>query len=249
MNNIANLSVQNLVIARGRSEVPLLTGINFAVSPHEILTVMGPSGCGKTTLLRNLLYLNEPLSGTITLKNKPFYGRVEDYRQIGVLYQTGALFGALTVLQNVLLPLEELTTFPAKICEELAFQHLALVGLADAAQCYPAELSGGMQKRAALARALILDPAVLFLDEPTSGLDPVSIAEVHALLAKIAKVFGTSIIMVSHNIREVLAITHKILFLNGGCPAFYGSTEDFLHMESPVVKNFLQTQMKGEYVS
>lgn len=249
MNKIANFTVQNLVVARGDTETPLLSGINFAVYPHEILTIMGPSGCGKTTLLRNLLYLNEPLSGSITLKNRPFLGTADNYRQIGVLYQTGALFSALTVLENLLLPLTELTKFPPEICKELALKHLALVGLSAAAERYPAELSGGMQKRAALARALVLDPAVLFLDEPTSGLDPVSITEIHALFAKIAQLFDVSLVVVSHNVREILAITHRVLFLYEGRAAFYGTTEEFLQTDSAVVKKFLETQMRDRYVS
>ncbi|MGH8048433.1 MAG: ABC transporter ATP-binding protein, partial [Chthoniobacterales bacterium] len=170
----------------GYGDKVVLEGVTFDVRKGEVFAILGGSGCGKSTLLKHLIGLYPPMSGEIKIEGRDLVSAEGDERQeilkrIGVSYQSGALFGSMTISENVQLPLEEYTDLPDEALELIAWMKLRLVGLEESAGKLPAELSGGMQKRAAIARAMALDPAVMFLDEPSAGLDPVTSAELDAL--------------------------------------------------------------------
>jgi phospholipid/cholesterol/gamma-HCH transport system ATP-binding protein len=193
--------------------------VNFSIKKGEIIAIVGGSGCGKSTLLRELLCLLKPTSGEIKIfKQNILSLNGKDLRAIqtrcGVLFQQSALFSSLTVLENIIFPLTQLTHLNPDTMVEIALLKLALVGLMpDAAHKYPAELSGGMQKRAALARALALDPELLFLDEPSSGLDPASSASQDKLLLDLQHSLGLTIVLVTHDLNTLESIVDGIIFL------------------------------------
>ncbi len=193
--------------------------LNLSVNRGEILAIVGGSGSGKTTLLREMLMLQKPTSGSIrifdheltTASSKTL---LEVQKRWGVLFQQNALFSSLTVQENTAFPLREHTDLDAKTIKELAILKILLAGLPlDAAVKYPAELSGGMQKRAGIARAIILDPELLFLDEPTSGLDPESAGAFDELILNLQKTMGLTIVMVTHDLDSLWHVTNRVAFL------------------------------------
>lgn len=197
----------------------VLENINFQVRRGEIFVILGRSGSGKTTLLRHLIGLYPPLEGEIWIEGKNLITvRGEERRQLlrsfGVLYQSGALFGSMTVLENVRLPLDQFTDLPKVARNLIARSHLNLVGLAGTADENPAELSGGMQKRAAFARAIALDPRLLFLDEPTVGLDPVTSAGLEELILHLSRSFGITFIIVTHDVETIFAVASRAIMLD-----------------------------------
>ncbi|HWK43370.1 MAG TPA: ABC transporter ATP-binding protein [Stellaceae bacterium] len=195
-------------------------GLDLDVERGEVLGVVGGSGTGKSVLLRTIIGLNRPAGGSIEVLGQSMTDHLTETRlralqgRWGVLFQDGALFSSLTVAQNIEVPLREHTTMPQRLMDEIAAVKLTMVGLpADAAMKYPSELSGGMRKRAGLARALALDPEILFLDEPTAGLDPISAAQFDELVLNLQRSLNLTVFMVTHDIDTLRATTDRIAVL------------------------------------
>ncbi len=197
----------------------IMKDLSFSVAAGEVFVIMGGSGSGKSTLLKHLIGLKPPAQGTILFDGQDFGGADADarrrvLRRMGVLYQNGALWGGLTLAENVALPLEKFTDLNADAIAEVVALKLALVGLRGFEEFYPAAISGGMRKRAALARAVALDPDVLFFDEPSSGLDPISASRLDDLILELRASFGTTIVVVSHDLASIFRIADRALFLD-----------------------------------
>ena len=197
----------------------LLKDVHFQVKRGEIFFIIGGSGCGKSTLLRNIVGLNQPTSGTVKFFGEAFSAASADrqreiLQRIGVLYQGGALWSSLNLLENIMLPLEEYTPLNAAERAELAWMKLAQVGLSGYSAYYPAELSGGMRKRAGLARALALDPAIVFFDEPSAGLDPLTSRRLDELIVNLRDLLGMTCVVVSHELASIFAIADRVIMLD-----------------------------------
>jgi len=211
------ITVRNLKIGFG--EKVILQNVNFEVSHGEVFVILGGSGCGKSTLLKNLIGLYAPIEGEVWIEGGNLLAARDNdrlflLRKFGVMYQSGALFGSMTVLENVRLPLDEFTALPEPVKELVALAKLKLVGLGAAAQKLPSELSGGMQKRAAIARAMALDPRILFLDEPSAGLDPVTSAGLDLLIKELSQHFGITFIIVTHELASIYKIADRVVMLD-----------------------------------
>jgi len=195
----------------GYPGVKVLEDVNFTVAKGEVFALLGGSGCGKSTIMKHLIGLNPVIAGTIRIDglemNDENHERI--LRRIGVMYQSGALFGSMSVIENVMLPLEEFTRLPAAARRTLALMQLELVGLRDAADKMPADLSGGMKKRAAIARAMALEPAILFLDEPSAGLDPVTSAALDDLILRLRETRGVTFVVVTHELPSIFTIADR----------------------------------------
>lgn len=197
----------------------VLKDITFTVPRGEIFFVIGGSGCGKSTLLRNLVGLHHPLAGSVRFQGRSFTDadlatRRKLLKTFGVLYQGGALWSSLTLRQNVALPLEEHTDLSAREVAELSCLKLAQVGLTGFEDYYPSEISGGMKKRAGFARALALDPSIVFLDEPSAGLDPVTSRKLDELVMQVRDTFGTTLVIVSHELASIFGIADRVIMLD-----------------------------------
>jgi phospholipid/cholesterol/gamma-HCH transport system ATP-binding protein len=210
------IKVENL--SAGYNNIPIIENISFEVFAGEVFVIIGGSGCGKSTLLKNMIGLKEPMAGRVMILGEDICqasGREKNriLQKIGVAFQSGALFGSMTVMENILLPLKEFTRLPLSLMEEIARVKLKLVGLENTAALMPGELSGGMRKRAALARAMALDPSIIFLDEPSAGLDPITSAEMDHLVTDLAKSLGITFVIVTHELASIEAISHRIIML------------------------------------
>lgn len=212
-------AIEALGIDCGYGGEPILKDLSFTVRRGEIFFVIGGSGCGKSTLLRHLIGLNRPTAGDVRFFGDSFLDadavhRRDLLRRFGVLYQSGALWSSLTLLENVALPLEEYTTLSAGERAELAAFKLSQVGLAGYENYYPSEISGGMKKRAGLARALALDPAIVFFDEPSAGLDPITSRKLDELILQVRELLGTTCVVVSHELDSIFSIADRVLMLD-----------------------------------
>jgi phospholipid/cholesterol/gamma-HCH transport system ATP-binding protein len=240
----AVLSVRDVTVAFGNKVI--LDKLSLDVMRGEIMGFVGASGAGKSVLLRTVLGLNRKQSGTIRLFGLDLDKATEEERlrvdtRCGVLFQHGALFSALTVRENVQVPMREYLDLPRKLMDELADIKIELVGLpVDAAGKFPSELSGGMIKRAALARALALDPEIVFLDEPTSGLDPIGAAEFDELVAKLRDTMGLTVYMVTHDLDSLFSVCDRIAVLGKKRVLVQGTIADMLASEEPWVKSYFR---------
>lgn len=246
MTDLPIIEVRDLQAQYG--EKLILSSIQFKVYHSEIFIIAGDSGSGKTTLLNHLIGLLEPVSGNILIDGQNMVQSTEDerlliLRKIGVLYQSSALFGSMTLLENVSLPLEELTQLPADAIIEVAYDKLSMVGLENYSHYMPAEVSGGMQKRAAIARAMVLDPKILFLDEPTSGLDPITSSELDKLIVNLAEILGMTFVIVSHDLSSIYNIAQRVIFLHQGQIITEGHPQELMNSSNPFVKRFFAQKM------
>lgn len=238
------LSVRDVTVAFGNNVV--LDKLSLDVYRGEILGFVGASGTGKSVLLRTVLGLIPKRTGKISLFGVDLdeageSERVQVDMRLGVLFQHGALFSALTVKENIQVPMREYLDMPQKLMDELAMLKLDLVGLPPtAADKYPSELSGGMIKRAALARALALDPDIVFLDEPTSGLDPIGAADFDDLVAKLRDTMGLTVYMVTHDLDSLFSVCDRIAVLGGKKVLVDGTIEDMMKVEDPWVKSYFR---------
>ena len=206
-------------LAIGYGERVVLENLNFAISPGEIVCIMGPSGCGKSTLLKHIIGLYQPLKGDILIRGESMVNTTAErkktlMRSLGVTYQGGALFGWMSVAENVEFPLREYSDLTAAERREKVLEKLSMVGLEKFGTFMPAELSGGMCKRAGLARALVLEPDLLFFDEPSAGLDPLSSAELDSLILKLRDTLGATVVVVTHELDSVFSIADRALMLD-----------------------------------
>ena len=238
------LSVRDLSVAFG--ETVVLDRVSFDVLRGEILGFVGATGGGKSVLLRTVLGLHRKTSGTIHLLGFHTDRLTDDERmgidmRFGVLFQQGALFSSLTLLENIQVPMREYLDLPQRLMDELAMLKISLVGLSpDDAGKFPSELSGGMIKRAALARALSIDPDIVFLDEPTSGLDPIAAAEFDELVAKLRETMGLTVYMVTHDLDSLFSVCDRVAVLGNKRVILEGTIEDMLHSEEPWIKAYFR---------
>src|SRR5688572_16539128 len=226
----------------------VLNGIDVAIHRGEVFVVMGPSGCGKTTLLRHLCGLLRPTAGSVTVAGHDLYSASPELLQhlrlrTGLSFQGGALLGSLSVLDNVALPLRENTDLPETVIVATARMKLEMVGLLHAADLLPSSLSGGMKKRAAIARAIALDPEIVFFDEPSAGLDPITAAEVDNLICKLNKVFGITMVVVTHDLPSAHAIADRIVVLLDGQVAALGPRDAVWNSPDPRIRDFIERRM------
>jgi phospholipid/cholesterol/gamma-HCH transport system ATP-binding protein len=212
-----HISVRDLTMAYGSYVV--MRNLTFDIKRKEIFVIMGGSGCGKSTLLRHLIGLLKPATGKVYYDGEDFTDAEEEKKRLtlqrfGVTYQGGALWSSLTLAENVALPLEEFTDLPPATVKEIVALKLALVGLRGFEEFYPAEISGGMCKRASLARAMALDPDILFFDEPSAGLDPVSARRLDELILQLRDSLGATVVVVTHELASIFAIADRAIFLD-----------------------------------
>ena len=233
-------------------DYPVMRDLNFSVNKGDIFVVMGGSGCGKSTLLKVLIGLKEPAKGEVLYDGVNFWAQDETSRQdmmrrFGVLYQSGALWSSLTVGENVALPLQLYSKLSAGQVEEMVELKLALVGLSGYAEFYPAQISGGMRKRAGLARAIALDPDIIFFDEPSSGLDPLSGRLLDDLILQLRDTLGATIVVVTHELASIFAVGTNAVLLDAESKSMIaaGSPNDLLaNSRDPRVIQFLTRGQK-----
>jgi phospholipid/cholesterol/gamma-HCH transport system ATP-binding protein len=217
MNRQAIIQVKNLVARYG--EVTILDDITFDVYEGEIFVILGGSGCGKSTLLKHLIGLIRPYSGRVIIDGDDISHCDDEtfqkiLRKIGILYQSGALFGSMTLAENIGLPIEEYTDLPKKAIDTLISMKLKLVDLDGYENHLPSEISGGMKKRAGLARAMALNPKILFFDEPSAGLDPITAVELDNLINHLNRSFSTTMVIVTHELESIYEVAQRVIMLD-----------------------------------
>jgi phospholipid/cholesterol/gamma-HCH transport system ATP-binding protein len=243
------IEVKGLVTHFGNRKI--LDGIDFDVRAGEIMVVMGGSGSGKSTLMRHLLSLEQATSGTIRVLGKDVaaldtVSRGELYKELGVAFQSGALFSSMSVGENIMLPLTEHTKLDRQTMEIMMRMKLEVVDLAGFEDLMPAELSGGMVKRAALARAVVMDPQILFCDEPSAGLDPVVSASIDDLLLRLRDAMQMSIIVITHELESAFKIADRITILDHGKVLMVGSVDQIKASDNERIQNILHRRTEEE---
>jgi phospholipid/cholesterol/gamma-HCH transport system ATP-binding protein len=239
--------VDNLTSSYGARSV--LKDVSFSVSKGEIFVIMGSSGSGKTTLLRHLIGLSTPSGGTVTLLGLALSGASKSKlfgirRHIGVAFQGGALINSMSVLENVELPLQQNTKLDHSTIRIMSRMKLDMMSLGDAENLMPAQLSGGMLKRAGLARAVVMDPQVLFFDEPSAGLDPVTSAELDELIVGLRNTLRMTVIVVTHELESALKIADRIMILAAGQILALGTVDEITHSTDPEVQAMLHRSVR-----
>ncbi len=243
------IEAQNLTMGYG--DFILQKDMNFTVNAHDIFIIMGGSGCGKSSLLRVLTGLNTPLKGNVWIGGTNFTKADADTRKkimtrCGILYQSGALFSSMTLAENVALPLQQYTDYSARTIAEIVSLKLALVGLAGFEKFYPSEISGGMKKRAGLARALALDPEIVYFDEPSAGLDPVSSKLLDDLMKNINQSLGTTLVVVTHELSSLLDIGTNGIFLDAASKTIIGRGKPKELLKNPPNDAVYEFLMRGK---
>lgn len=235
-------------LSAGYGDRVILRDISFQVRRGEVFMILGGSGSGKSTLLKNMIGLYPALSGEVLIGGEDIVGAVGEARQrilrkFGVMYQGGALFGSMTLADNIMLPLEEWTHLPRDARLLLARLKLQQVGLGEFADYLPSEISGGMQKRAAVARAMALDPGILFLDEPSAGLDPITSAELDDLIRSLSRNMGITFVIASHELASIYAIGDRAIILDRGSIVAEGAPEELRdHPTNDYVRAFFRRE-------
>jgi phospholipid/cholesterol/gamma-HCH transport system ATP-binding protein len=246
------IDVEGLTVRYGENTV--LEGVNLQVCKGEILVILGGSGCGKSVLLKHMIGLEMAYEGSVSIDGVDITTAEEEElrnlrRGIGMLFQSGALFGSMTLWENVALPLQEFTDLPGKAVDLIVKMKLGLVGLAGYDNHFPSEISGGMKKRAGIARAMALDPHVLFFDEPSAGLDPVTSAELDILIKSINEGTGATMVIVTHELESIFSVSHRVVMLDKGARGIIaeGDPRDLKeHSTDPRVNNFFNRKATGQ---
>ena len=242
------IRVENLTAGYG--DVEIIKNINFEVKAGEVFIILGGSGCGKSTLLKHMIGLLPPVTGKVFIQNKDIVSaqgqeRIDILRRIGVMYQNGALFGSMDLVENICLVLEEFTDLPRDAMEFIAQMRLKIVGLEASAHKMPSDLSGGMRKRAAIARAMALDPKILFLDEPSAGLDPITSSQLDDLIIELSRSLGITFVVVTHELPSIYKISDRVIMLDKNTKSIVatGKPDDLRdNSDNPWVRQFFNRE-------